>query len=1064
MRKFASLLTLLLLLNIAAFAQTRTVTGQVKDESGATVPFASVMIKGTKTGVTADENGVYKISVKTGDVLSVSATGIQTTDVTVGAGSTVAVTVQKTGVLDEVVVTALGVKREKKALGYATQSVAGENLTFGNSVDVSSALAGKVAGVKLFGSPSSTFDNASVVIRGPKGFGLTSPLFVLDGTIVTQDIVNMDNIEDVSVLKGGAATALYGVRASNGVVMLTSKKGKKGATSVEVKTGMAWEKIGLIPPYQNEYAGGYSSNSASPGTNFTADGWYHFKYRPGVHPADWAAWDGQKILEYGADESWGPRIDGTSQYRPWYSWYAGAPQFGQLSPLVAQPNNIRDFFKTGMTVSNSVALTSSGAGYNVRLSYNNQDRSLIQVNSKRMLHQLGLSGTFDVSKRVSFSTDIQYAFDDRNGQPFETYRNDGRNVLQGFNQWFQRQLDIKSMRDMIYAPDGRVTSWNIGDPNASGNLTSITTPQYWDNPWFVAEVNYQTSKAQRLSGNVGILVDIAKGLKWNAYVRRYSLNSISDNRIGTGGLEQDYYGIGQTQNSEMNYESNLLYKTKFSDFTLDAMIGMNIRRNTNNAMNTGTVGGLSVPNYFNVKASLQAPTYSNEFSRTEVWSHYARATVGYKGYLFLDASLRRDQSSTLPKDNNSYIYPSGSLSFVFSDLLKSSSVSNWLSFGKLRGSFAQVGDDLDFATTSTAVSAGVPIDGIPYVTVGNTNRDGQVEPALQTSYEVGAELKFLQNKLGLDVSYYYNKNERKILNVSIPGATGYSSIQVNAGEIVNKGIEIALSYSLARSRDFSWDANFNWAWTSNKLVKLTDQLTTYAYGTSGSGAVVQHIAGEEWGALLGRKWDIDPKNGLPIISTTGIPTYTSNNRIGNILPKWSGGFVNTIRYKFLDLSFSLDYQKGGMFYSTTHQYNVGSGLSPETVGLNDKGNSIRDYPSAGGGYKMVGSDGNGNERIVYIPARRHFYTNLQRETENFLFDASYIKMRDIRLGYTFPLGIAKSIKAKSIYLSLFCTNPWLIYAESKEAGLDPSELEATWSEGGQLGQTRQFGFNVKFIF
>ncbi|MCG2614004.1 SusC/RagA family TonB-linked outer membrane protein [Terrimonas sp. NA20] len=1070
MRKLASLLVLLVLLTAAAFAQTRTITGQVKDETGSPIPFASVMIKGTKTGVTADENGFYKITAKNGDVLSVSAAGIEITEASVIAGNTLAINVKKTGTLDEVVVTALGVKREKKVLGYSTQSVSGDNLTFGNGVDVNSALAGKVAGVKLLGSPSSTFDNAGVLIRGPKGFGMDDALYVLDGTVISDiTVVNMDNIEDVSVLKGGAATALYGLRASNGVVMLTSKKGKKGGgTSVEFKTGLALEKLGLIPDYQNEYAGGYSSTTVAPATNFTSDGWYTFRYNAARHPASWASWNGQKILEYGADESWGPRIDGTSQYREAISWYQGMDQFGQLSTMNAHPNNVRDFFQTGKTFSTNVALTSSGNGYTTRLSYQNQDRSLIQINSKRMLHQLGFSGTFDVSKKVSFMTDIQYAYDDRNGQPFEGYRNDGLNITQGFNQWFQRQLDIKGMRDYIFAPDGRITTWNIGDPNTANSLNNtvaLTTPQYWDNPWYVAQYNYQTSQAQRLTANVGVMVDLFKGLKWNAFARRYSLNSTSDSRIANGGLEQPYYGVGQTQNSEMNYETNFLYKTKFSqDFTVDAMAGMNIRRNTNRAMSTNTVGGLSVPNFFNIRASLQPASVSNSFSRREVWSHYARATFGYKNYLFLDGSIRQDVSSTLFPMDNKFLYGSGSLSFVFTDLLKTSSVSNWLSFGKVRASIAQVGEDIDFAQTATQLSAGTPFNGIPTVSYGNSNQDAPVEPALQTTYEVGTELKFLKNKIGLDVTYYYNKNINKILSVNIPSATGFSSVLINAGEITNKGLEVSVTANLASKKDFSWDAAFNWATTSNKIVKITDQVKQLTYGSNG-GAVVYHVEGKEWGTLYGRTYQIDPKNGLPIINANGVVQMNTNVELPyNILPDWTGGFVNTFRYKFLDLAVSLDYQKGGKIFSLTKYYNMGAGLSPETIGINDKGFSWRDYPSIGGGYKVEGSDGNGNARTVYVPARTQFYTNMQRNTENYLFDADYIKIRDIRLGYTFPKSVAQAIKAKNIYLALFVTNPWLISAPAKAAGVDPSELEGSWSESGQLSQTRQFGFNVKFNF
>lgn len=1065
MRKLASLLAVLLLFTAVALGQSRLITGQITDDKGIPIPFASVLIKGTSTGVVADDNGFYKINASTGDVLVVTATGVASTQATVGSGNSVAVSMQKTGVLDEVVVTALGVRREKKALGFAQQSVSGENLTFSNGVDVSSALAGKVAGVKLYGSPSSSFDNATVVIRGPKGFGLNSPLFILDGNIVGQETVNMDNVEDVSVLKGGAATALYGQRAAYGVIMLTSKKGKRGqGTSVEVKTGVSFENISLIPKYQNEYAGGYSSAASSPGGAHTDDaGWYKFHYDPSIHPASWAGWDGQNILEYGADESWGPRIDGTTPYRPWYSWYEGDPRFGTTEAITAHPSNIKDFFKQGRTISNSVALASNGSNYNVRLSYNNQDRTLVQQNTKRMLHQIGLNGSFDVSKRVSFSSDIQFSYDDRLGQPFETYRNDGLNILQGMNQWFQRQLDVKDMKNSYYAPDGRVNSWNIGDPNSTGDLIAITTPQYWDNPWFVAATSYQTAKRQRLSANIGINVDLWKGFKWNAYVRRYSNVGNTDSRIGTGGLQLDFFGLGEYQNSEMNYETNLMYKNKFGEFSVDGMVGMNIRKNRDEGMNLNTNGGLTVPNYFNINASKDKPGYSNYLERTQVWSHYARATVGFRNYLFLDATIRRDQSSTLPEANNVYVYPSGTLSFVFSDLLKSSSVGSWLSFGKIRGGIAQVGSDIGFSQVNTTLGAGAPFAGTPSVSYGNTLRSGEIKPSLQTSYEVGTELKFF-NKFGVDFSYYHNINEDQILNVGVPGASGFTAVQVNAGKIVNKGWELALTANLAKGKDFGWDASFNISKSSNKLLELARGLQTYLYSTTWNDTRVEHRVGEEWGVLIGRKWNIDPKNGLPIISTGGTPTYTTGNVVGNILPDFTGGFVNSFRYKFVDLSFSIDYQKGGLLFSTTRMFNTGTGLSAETVGLNDKGNDIRSFPSLGGGVKMVGSDGNGNERIVYVPARSYYYSIAQRDISNFLYDATYVKMREIRLGFTAPQNIAQKIMAKGANLSFFVSNPWLIYAESKEFGIDPSELEESWNEGGQLSQTRQVGFSLKLTF
>lgn len=1077
------LLILSLLTLVFGFAngQNRTVTGHVGDENGRAIPFASILEKGTTNGTSADANGDFSITFQgNGRVLVITAQGFNPQETTVNGNTTSVVLLQGSSTtISEVVVTALGIRREKKALTYAAQTVSGENLNYSNNVDIASALAGKSAGVKLVGSPSSTFDNASLVIRGPKGLGQSDPLYVLDGNIVTPETINMDNIEDVTVLKGGAATALYGQRAAYGVIMLTSKKGKRGVgNSVEVKTGISFEKINMLPNYQNSYAGGYSSSLTNPSQYGNLDGvpymdkqgWYKFLYDPTVHPAAWAAWDGQNILEYGADESWGPKIDGSTQYRPWYSWYTNNDLYGKTIPIGAQPNNVSDFLRTGRTISNSVALTSTGDNYNFRLSYNNQDRTLTQHNSKRMLHQAGLNGVYDISKRLTFTTDVQFSYDDRLGQPYEQYRNDGLNIVQGFNQWFQRQLDMKQMQSFQYGPDGRPSSWNIGDPNYSGDLAEITTPQYWDNPWWVVSHSYRTSVAQRLSGNVGLNVNLAKGLSWNSYVRRYSVAAVGDNRKGTGGLEQDYYQYGENQNSEMNYETNVQYKTNLtSAISLDALVGGNIRKNRNEAVSVNTNGGLSVPNYFNINASKDKASYSNSFQRKRVNSLFARATFGFNNYLFLDGTIRRDQSSSLPVENNTYYYPSVGLSLVFSDLMKGSDFNKVLTFGKIRGGFAQVGSDIGVDEVNTRLNAGVPFAGTPFVTYDNILRAGDIKPALQSTYEVGAELKFF-NKFGIDFSWYQNDNTDQILNVNVPSATGFSSVQINAGKIQNKGWEVVLSSNLTKGENWGWDAAFNFAKASNKVVELARGLQTYLVATTWNDTRLEHRVGEEWGTVIGRLWDRDEKTGKVKIQTNGVPTYTTGNKIGNILPDYTGGFVNSIRYKGFDLSFNIDFQKGGLFFSSTRMFNLGTGLSQETVGLNDKGNDWRSFPSEGGGYKMEGVNSAGADVSYYIPARRYFYTILQRDINNFMYDASYVKMREIRLGFNMPTNAAQLVRAKSVNFSTFVTNPWLIYAKSKSFGIDPSELEGDfnnsipWTEGGQLGQTRQVGASLKFTF
>ena len=500
MRKLLSLLAVLVLCIASASAQKITITGKVTDPSGNPLPRASITEKGTKSGTVANDLGVFSISVPANAKLLISATGYEVKEVVAGNNLNVQLFLS-TGDLSEVVVTtALGVKREKKALGYSVQEVKGENLTLAKSLDVSSSLVGKVAGVQIVGSPSSTFDNADILIRGVTGLGPQAPIFVVDGTITNQSAVIMDNVDNVSVLKGPAATALYGQRAANGAVVITTKKGsRKKIQSVEVNLGVTFENLALIPPYQNEYAGGYSSNytntkSANPsgwtgGDYLDAQGFYLFRYRPTVHPASWASFDGQRMIEYGADESWGPKMDG-SLYRPYYSWYPGA-EFGALSPLNPQSDNVKNFFRTGVNLNNSISFTSGGESHNIRMTYGNQDRSLIVEEARRKQHQLGISGSFDVGKYITMSSDIAYTTAFTTGKPSEGYRLDGLNVTQNFNQWFQRQIDLDKMKQ-YRQPDGTLNSWNIGDPNYSSDLAVYGKPQYWDNPWWVLKENFGT--------------------------------------------------------------------------------------------------------------------------------------------------------------------------------------------------------------------------------------------------------------------------------------------------------------------------------------------------------------------------------------------------------------------------------------------------------------------------------------------------------------------------------------------------------------------------------------------
>jgi TonB-linked SusC/RagA family outer membrane protein len=1060
-------------LNIA-LAQTTTVTGKITDAKGAPVESATVKEKGTSNATTADANGLFKITVKQNAVLQISATGFASFEVAAAKASKITLQ-ESVDNLSEVVVTALGVKREKKALGYSVQEVKGENLTIAKSTDVSTSLAGKVAGIQVVGSPSSAFDNGSILIRGVTGLGPQEPIFVVDGTITNQSAVLMDNVENLSVLKGPAATALYGQRAANGAVVITTKRGsRKKFSGVEVNLGATFEKIALLPPYQNEYAGGYSSsytNKNSLGAGYLDDqGYYIFNYDPTVHPASWASFQGQKMLEYGADESWGPKING-SMYRAYWSWYPGK-EFGQLTPMVAQPNNVKDFFQTGLNLNNSVAFTSGGEGHNFRLTYGNQQRTLVIPNANRDQHQIALNGSFDVGKKMTISTDVTYTTFATKGAPAEGYDLSGLNITQNFNQWFQRQLDMNRMKQYREA-DGSLNSWNIGDPNATGDFSSYGIPQYWDNPYFVVAENYTTQKQNRLVGNIGFNYKFNNHLSLQSNARMNSYYNENDGRMATGSLTLPYYRQAQNQYKEMNYEANLIYKNKFGAFSVDGLAGGNIRRNSYSQMSLATEGGLSSPNYFDIAASVSRPSYSRGYEKKIVNSFYGKASVGYKDFIFVDATLRNDWSSALPTANNSYLYPSVSTSFIFTEFLKTS----WLTYGKLRASYASVGSDLGAHSLDLAINNGSFYGSNASVSIGNQFKGGGIRPALTKAYEFGVELKLFK-KIGFDATVYQNNNTDQILGVDVSPSSGFSTAQINAGNIVSQGIELSLNGKPIETKNFVWETSINWAKNRNEIKELAPGINTYLYATNRYDTRLEHRVGGQWGTYYGRKWRKDPTSGKTLIDATGQPLYDINKEIGTVLPKFTGGLFNTFRYKNFDLAFSIDFQSGGLFYSETRNFNSGTGLSQETVGVNDKGNDWRDYPgtyttatgnAGNGGIRIPGVFANGalvgKENNRYISARAYWYTARQRDASNVLLDASFIKLREVRLGYSIPASVLKKMPfAKSANFGVILQNAWLIWATTKQWGIDPSELEVFYREGGQLSSTRQLGVNLRVTF
>ncbi|TDB65174.1 SusC/RagA family TonB-linked outer membrane protein [Arundinibacter roseus] len=1051
MRKFLGLLLGgLFLLGTQTFAQDKIVTGKVTADDGSALPGVNISIQGTTRGTSTNGDGEYQISASSTSTLVFSFIGFTSTEIAVGNQTIINVTLQSdVQQLNEAIVVGIAGTRDSKTVGHALQQIGSDKLTFSKETNLANSLAGKIAGVQIQGAPSSSFRSANIRIRGVNGLSIyANPLYIVDGTPIDNlDAVNMDNVETITVLKGASATAIYGQRAAEGVVVVTSKKSVKGRIQVDINSAITLDKVSNLPNYQNEYGGGYSQEFAK------------FEYNPAIHPAAWQAFEGQNLPDYSADESWGPKMDGTL-YRPYYSWFPSNPAFGQLAPFNPNPDNVKNFFDTGRTYNNNVSISGGSDKANFRASVTNLSRNLIIPNTKQDRTYINLGGSYEISKKLTFSTNINVVNEDQTGRPLEGY---GQGLTGSFNQWFQRQIDMDILRD-YKNPDGSYNSWNINGPEN-------TKPLYWDNPFTDVYENLFHSNSDRIFGDISLAYKVAPGITLTGWVRDNVVTSRYDFRIASGTLNQDGFFTGFNRNRERNYEFLGTYNKTFGEFSFDANLGANIRRNTSQVVNQSTNGGLSIPDFYNIAASKDRPNVNNSTFEREVRSIYGTASIGYKGFIYLDGSLRNDWSSTLPAANNSYLYPSVSGSFVFSEFLQGQNI---LSFGKLKAGWAQVGSDTGPYQIFNTYAVGNPYGSLPTQNLPDLLPNSVLKPTLSTSYDLGAEVKFLDNRIGLDFTVYSRRNTDQILPLSVSAASGYTQAMVNAGEITNKGIEIAATFVPVRANDFDWTVNFNLARARTEVVELADGLNNYVLpnfavysagsNVSGSsvafGPTVNAKVGEPFGMLVGRAFRRD-ENGNRLVGANGAFLFDDNVNLGSYLPDWSGGVINTLTYKGFTMNFSIDFQKGGKIYSVTQMFNAYSGLGEATVGDNDRGVAQRDPVADGGGIRADGVLADGTPNQNYVEAI-NYYKSLFRLHEAWLYDASYAKLRELSIGYQLPSALLKKAKIRSAYVALVGRNLWRI--SQPVQGIDPSEIEGVWSEGGQLPGTTTFGVNVKLGF
>ena len=1043
--KFNGILTLLLALVVQiSFAQEKTVSGTVSDTSGA-LPGVSILIKGTTTGTETDFDGKYSIKAKVGDVLSFSYLGYKTVERTVGSSSTINVTMEEdANVLDEVVVTGLGIKRDKKALGFSQQTVDGEAIVKAKEVDISNALAGKVSGVQIVGNNSSTFGGSQIKLRGE-----SNVLYVVDGIkVYSSTDINTDNVADISILKGGSATAIYGPDGRNGVVVITTKHAKKGETTFEIDYASTINQVTNLPTYQNEYGGGYSQT------------WNTFTYNAATDPASWAAFQGQKIPEYYADESWGPKLDGT-QVRHWDSWIPGGDEFGNTRAWSPTTSDVEDFYETGITSNTNFAFAKAGDDYNIRTSLSLIDQGGIVPNSNRKTVNFSVNATYDITEKFSVTANINYQDRKTLNNPDQNYGNLGSNM----NQWWQRQLDLDRLKN--YDQNGQIVSWNIRGPRDA-------RPLYWDMPYFHSYENTKNDYKNTTYGKISGTYKFNDKFSVLGEVRS-TFNSYSGNDRGTTKslLDPAFYSEYYYKNNKEHYFGMITYTDKFADGNIDlnVSLGGEIVNNDYSWTSSTTNGDLSIPEFYNLAGSTDPVTTSTNRVQSKTRGTFLKASAGYKSMLYLDGAYRMDWSSTANPDDNRVETFGVSTSFLAHKLFDKSEI---ITFAKVRAGYASAPYFPNPYQISSTYEAGDLYQGNGTLSVPTTQSNANLVGGTRKEFEIGTEFRFIKNRIGFDITYFDRVDEDLPTSVSLDGSTGYSNITVNSGKTTSNGIELGLNGTILKSDDFSWDLAVNFGTLNKKVVEIYPGVESYDISTYTSNMKLQARVGEEYGLFYGTGYARHTDGSIIFTNSDNFARHR-NKKIGSLLPDFTGGLTANVRYKNFDLYLGFDGQKGGLYYSRTERYIDHSGISDYTAGLNDKGNPLRDPVASGGGIHIqgvlqTGTDADGvpisDGTVVdkYIDPQDYFNLgNLGNIYEHNVHDASYVKLRTVKLTYNFNENLINALGIDSAQLSLLGNNVWLIYSDLP--WVDPSELEkrndVNWAENGTLPMTSSYGLNLK---
>ena len=1019
--------------------QNAKVTGVVEDALGP-VAGASVVIKGTTNGTMTDMDGNFTLDgVKKGDIIQISFLGYATQDIPYTGQASVSVHLEEdTQKLDEVVVTALGMKRDKKALGYAMQELKGDDLLSSREPNLANSLSGKVSGLQIVRSSNGVGGSSKIVLRGNSSLsGSNQPLIVVDGTPMdnftggVDDVwgnsgtdmgnglsdINPEDIESMTVLKGASAAALYGSRAGNGVILITTKSGRKNeGLGITVNAGITTESIFLKPDMQNSFGQG----------------------SVGVY-------DNQSRL------SWGPKAEGQTVT----DW------LGNQVPLRTY-DNIDAFFRTGTSFNEGVSFQQNINGTSVFTSINRTDDAGITPESRLNKTNITLRATTFLDKAEKWKVDakVNYINMNAHNRPIQ-----GVNPSNAFNTIYNlpRSLNVAQFKQSV-DEEGNMIWWD-----ASKN------PQ--ENPYWVTKYRQNNDTRNRLLGNVSLKYSPTNWFDIELRGGTDYYTTTKNEKVYAGGntSPRGLYNEG----SETFYENNYSFlATARKDNLLDRLggfvtFGGNLMMQQRTKMNA-SAGELLVPNLFSLNNGVNKPTVTSELIRRKMNSLYGSLQLNWDGYLFLDVTARNDWSSTMSKANRSYFYPSVSLSGVISDMLPKigGSMPEWFTFAKVRASYAEVGNDLDPYQLYNNYTVGKDENGNTTATPGQTLFDPSVRSELIKSWEAGFDVRFLQNRLGLDFAWYKTNATRQLLNLPLDPFAGYSSRKVNAGNIQNEGLEISLNGAIFQSHDpqgFNWNATAQFSLNRNKIIDLYPGVTLYDIKTLDAIQIVAaqgSYYGDIYGQTFLRVTDKDsPHYGKVIVGEDGLPLIsTEKSKVGNQSPDWMLGLTNNFSYKGFNLSFLIDFRIGGDIYSATASNLFVRGNAAGTVVNGERQDFV--VPNT-----VVQKDGGYVDNNVPVTHQNYWErigsTGNYGLPEVFTYDATNIRLRNITLGYTFNKNMLKKTPFQRLNLSATCNNVWMIHYNLP--GIDPESVSATNTnatgfENGAAPTSRSFTFNVTVGF